>query len=51
VQDLKRKDFITATPFSEAQVCGPELMEEFAAVCRGMGALMGFLTRATGFAW
>ncbi|MGH8056908.1 MAG: DUF2461 domain-containing protein [Candidatus Entotheonellia bacterium] len=51
IEDLKRKDFVTAVSFTEAQVCGPRFLASYVAVCRAMSPLMEFLTKAVGLEW
>jgi uncharacterized protein (TIGR02453 family) len=46
VEDLKRKDFVTGTAFSESQVCGADFLDRFVAACRAHGPLVRFLARA-----
>jgi uncharacterized protein (TIGR02453 family) len=46
VEDLKRKDFIASIEFSEAQVCGDRLMNDFTAAARRLAPLLSFLTAA-----
>jgi uncharacterized protein (TIGR02453 family) len=49
IEDIKRKDFVASVGFTEAQVCGPKFMRDFAAACRTMLPLVEFTTRALGF--
>ncbi len=49
IEDIKRKDFVASAGLTEAQVCGPRLMRDFAAACRAMLPLVEFTTRALGF--
>jgi uncharacterized protein (TIGR02453 family) len=51
IEDLKRKEFVAAMPFTEAQVCGPRFLGSYAAACRAMSPLMEFLTKAVGLEW
>jgi uncharacterized protein (TIGR02453 family) len=46
IADLKRKDFVTTTPFSDRQVCAPDFLERFVVACRAAAPFVGFLTRA-----
>ena len=46
IEDIKRKDFVASVGLTEAQVCGPMLMRDFAAGCRAMLPLVEFTTRA-----
>jgi uncharacterized protein (TIGR02453 family) len=48
IEDIKRKDFVASVAFTEAQVCGPKFMRDFAAACRTMLPLVEFTTRALG---
>ncbi len=48
IEDLRRKDFIASTPFSEAEVCHPAFIERFAETCHTAAPFVGFLTRAIG---
>jgi uncharacterized protein (TIGR02453 family) len=48
IEDLKRKDFVASVGLTEAQVCGPKFMRDFAAACRAMLPLVEFTTRALG---
>jgi uncharacterized protein (TIGR02453 family) len=48
VEDIKRKDFVASAVLTEAQVCGPRFMRDFAAACRTMLPLVEFTTRALG---
>ncbi|MGA2264784.1 MAG: DUF2461 family protein, partial [Acidobacteriota bacterium] len=48
IEDIKRKDFVASVGLTEAQVCGPKLMRDFAAACRTMLPLVELTTRALG---
>ena len=48
IEDIKRKDFVASVEFTQAQVCGPRFMRDFAAACRAMLPLGEFTTRALG---
>ena len=48
IEDIKRKDFVASVGLTEAQVCGPGFMREFAGACRAMLPLAKFTTRALG---
>ena len=48
VEDIKRKDFVASAVLTEAQVCGPRFMRDFATACRTMLPLVEFTTRALG---
>jgi uncharacterized protein (TIGR02453 family) len=51
IEDLKRKDFVAVTAFSESQACGPQFIDEFAEACQLASPFMRFLTTAVGLAW
>jgi uncharacterized protein (TIGR02453 family) len=51
IEDLKRKDFIGSTSFSEADVCDPAFIDRYARACQDAAPFMEFLTRAIGLAW
>jgi len=51
IDDIKRKDFVTTRPFTEAQVTGPRFLAEYVAACRSMSPLVAFLSRAVGARW
>jgi uncharacterized protein (TIGR02453 family) len=51
IEDLKRKDFIAAIDFSDAQICGANFLKEFTAACRTMLPLVEFTTKALGAAF
>lgn len=51
VEDLKKKSFVASVHLSDAQVCGPTLMQDFIGGCRSMQPLMKFLAVAMGAAW
>ncbi len=46
VEELKRKDFIAFTRFSEEEVCAPDFLNTFTRACRTMSPFVRFLTRA-----
>jgi uncharacterized protein (TIGR02453 family) len=48
VEDLKLRDLGTATEFTDTQVFSPRFMPTFAAACRRMSPVTGFLSRALG---
>jgi uncharacterized protein (TIGR02453 family) len=48
IEDIKRKDYLASVDLTEAQVCGPKFLREFAAVCRTMSPLVEFTTEALG---
>jgi len=51
IEDLKRKDFIASTPFSEEDACNPDFIDRFAEACRTASPFIGFLTTAIGLPW
>jgi len=51
IDDLKRKDFIAATSFTEAEACSPDFIDRFARTCRIGAPFVGFLTTAIGLPW
>jgi uncharacterized protein (TIGR02453 family) len=51
IEDIKRKDFITAIDFSEAEICQPTFLREFTTACRKMTPLVEFTTKALGAAF
>lgn len=51
IDDLRRKDFIAATTFSEADACAPDFIDRFAESCRGGAPFVQFLTMAIGLPW
>lgn len=48
IEDIKRKDFVASVELSEAQICGPRLMQDFTTACRSMLPLVEFTSRALG---
>jgi uncharacterized protein (TIGR02453 family) len=46
IGDLKRKDFVASIDLSEAQVCGPKLMDDFLRGAQRMTPLLAFLSEA-----
>jgi uncharacterized protein (TIGR02453 family) len=48
MEDLKRKDFVAVTPFSERQACSADFLDRFTKACRTASGFVGFLTRAVG---
>lgn len=46
IEDLKFKDFIASVELSERQICGPKVLQEFAAACRKLLPLVEFTTTA-----
>ena len=50
-EDLKRKDFITTTYFTEAQVCSPGFLEQVTHSVEATAPLIKFLTSALSLPW
>jgi len=48
IEDIRRKDFVASVGLTEAQVCDPRLMRDFAVACGAMLPLVEFTTRALG---
>ena len=48
VEDLKRKDFVAVTNFSEAEVLQADFVEWFAGIARRGAPLVEFLSNAVG---
>ena len=48
VEDLKRKDFVAATSFSEAEVVESDFLDWFAGITRRGAPFVEFLSRAVG---
>jgi len=51
IEDLKRKDFVALTPFTQRDACAPGFLETYAATARAAQPFMEFLTRAVGLDW
>ena len=51
IEDLKRKDFVTMTNFSQEQVCASDFIERYADLCQTTAPLMRLLTKAVGLPW
>jgi len=51
IEDLKRKDFISLTPFAEADACSPDFLDRFTQACRAAAPFVEFLTTAVGLEW
>ena len=49
--DLKRKNFLAMTGFTERDACAPDFSERLADAWRASAPLMRFLTRALDLAW
>jgi uncharacterized protein (DUF2461 family) len=50
-EDLKLKDFYTYTPLLDREVCSPDFLERFTAICRENAPLVAFLTKALELPW
>lgn len=48
IADLMRKDFVVATPFTEADACRADFLDAFAGACGAAAPMVAFLTRALG---
>ena len=51
IEDLRRKDFIASTSFSEDEACAPGFMDRYAESCRRAAPFMEFLTTSLGLPW
>ena len=51
IDDLKRKDFLAMTRFTEADACAPGFIRQFAGVCKAGAPFTAFLTSAVGLPW
>ena len=51
IDDLKRKDFVAATEFTEEEAVAADFIDMYADACRKATPFMGFLTTAVGLAW
>lgn len=51
IEDLKRKDFVALTEFTQRDACAPGFLETYAATARAAQPFMAFLTRAVGLDW
>jgi uncharacterized protein (TIGR02453 family) len=51
IEDLKRRDFITATSFSDAEVCAGDFLGRFTKACTAAAPFMEFLVRALDLPW
>ncbi len=49
--DLKRKSWVTFVDFTEAQVCAPDFLDRFTAVCTVMAPFNRFLASAINLPW
>lgn len=50
-EDLKRKDFICSTEFSDDEVCAADFLDRVVRACEASGPFMEFLTRALELPW
>lgn len=50
-EDLKRKDFIAVSYFSEKQACAKEFIERFDNISRVAAPYLGFIIKAGGLRW
>lgn len=51
IEDLKRKDFITVSRFTERDACAADFLSRFTRACRAAAPLQKFLTAALGVPW
>ena len=51
IEDLKRKDFVAATSFSEAEACAPDFLDAFTDACRDAAPFTELLTVAVDLPW
>ena len=51
IDDLKRKDFVASTTFSEDDVCAPAFIDAYADACRAAAPFTELLTTAVGLPW
>jgi uncharacterized protein (TIGR02453 family) len=50
-EDLRRKDFIVISYFSEKQACAKDFIERFHDISRAAAPYLGFIIKATGLRW
>ena len=50
-EDLKRKDFIVTSSFSEKQACSKDFIERAETISRVAAPYLGFIIRAVGLKW
>ena len=48
IEDLKRKDFVTMTAFTDKQACAPGFLDRFVKACRTASPFVEFLCRSVG---
>ncbi len=51
IEDLKRKDICTTTPYTEREVCAEDFLDRFAGTCATASAFMKYLTAALSLPW
>jgi uncharacterized protein (TIGR02453 family) len=51
IEDLKRKDFVASTDFTEKDACAPDFLDRFTEACAASAPFMKFLTKAVGLQW
>jgi uncharacterized protein (TIGR02453 family) len=51
IEELKWKDFVVHANLSDKEVCAADFAEHFVRLCRQLGPMLGFLTRALGVPW
>lgn len=51
IEDLKRKDLIAMTEFSEADACADDFFDRFVEVCRQASPFCAFVARSLGHDW
>ena len=51
IEDLKRKDFVTFTNFTEKDACAADFMTRFVRVCRNAAPFMKFISDAIEVDW
>lgn len=51
IDDLKRKDFVASTTFTEAEACSPGFLDNYADTCRAAAPFTELLTTAVGLPW
>jgi len=50
-EDLRRKDFIVISYFSEKQACAKDFIERFNDISRAAAPYLGFIVKAAGLRW
>jgi uncharacterized protein (TIGR02453 family) len=51
IEDIKRKDFVAVTRFTENQACARDFLDRCAEAYRAQSPLVAFVTRALGLPW